>query len=99
MGDLGGELDLDLHRLTPAQLRARRTMKWTTYPDDVLPMWVAEMDYPLAEPVRRALHDAVEREMTGYQSQLVMREYAEAMVDWQASQSQLGGYDLALIHI
>ena len=93
MGDLGGELDLDLHRLTPAQLRARRTMKWTTYPDDVLPMWVAEMDYPLAEPVRRALHDAVEREMTGYQSQLVMREYAEAMVDWQASQSQLGGYD------
>ena len=31
--------------------------------------------------------------MTGYQSQLVMREYAEAMVDWQASQSQLGGYD------
>ena len=94
MGDIGSNLDTsDLHRLTPAQLRARRTMKWTTYPDDVLPMWVAEMDYPLAEPVRRALHDAVEREMTGYQSQLVMREYAEAMVDWQASQSQLGGYD------
>jgi cystathionine beta-lyase len=91
MGDIGSDLDTpDLHRLTPAQLRARRTMKWTTYPDDVLPMWVAEMDYPLAAPVRRALQDAVEREMTGYQSQLVMREYAEAMVDWQAAQAQPG---------
>ena len=84
---------MDLHHLTAPQLRARRTMKWTTYPDDVLPMWVAEMDYPLAQPLRRALVDAVEREMTGYQSQIVMREYAEAMVDWQAAQAIVGGYE------
>ena len=84
---------MDLHHLTAPQLRARRTMKWTTYPDDVLPMWVAEMDYPLAQPIRRALVDAVEREMTGYQSQLVIREYAEAMVDWQAAQAIVGGYE------
>lgn len=47
-------------------LRTRTSMKWRSYPDDVLPMFVAEMDYPLAEPIARALHDAVDRSDTGY---------------------------------
>jgi cystathionine beta-lyase len=47
-------------------LRRRRSQKWLTYPPDVLPLWVAEMDTPLADPVRLALHDAVERGDTGY---------------------------------
>lgn len=33
---------------------------------DVLPAWVAEMDYALAPPVTEALHAAVEAGMTGY---------------------------------
>lgn len=41
-------------------------MKWRTHPDDVLPMWVAEMDVPLAEPVVRAVTDALARGDTGY---------------------------------
>lgn len=53
--------DLSLERL-----RQRRSVKWRTYPPDVLPAWVAEMDFALAEPVRRALLDAVERDDTGY---------------------------------
>jgi cysteine-S-conjugate beta-lyase len=47
-------------------LRARRSAKWRTYPDDVLPAWVAEMDFPLAPPIREALLDAVERDDCGY---------------------------------
>ena len=39
---------MNLDALTPSQLRARRTMKWTLCPDDALPLWVAEMDYPTA---------------------------------------------------
>ncbi|HEX3593042.1 MAG TPA: aminotransferase class I/II-fold pyridoxal phosphate-dependent enzyme [Pseudonocardiaceae bacterium] len=47
-------------------LRRRRSAKWHTYPDDVLPLTVAEMDYPLAEPIAAVLHDAVNRSDTGY---------------------------------
>lgn len=53
-------------RLTLAELRARRSVKWTYYPEDVLPAWVAEMDVPLAEPITRALTAALTRGDTGY---------------------------------
>jgi cysteine-S-conjugate beta-lyase len=47
-------------------LRARRSAKWRTYPDDVLPAWVAEMDFPLAPAIRRVLLEAVEHDDCGY---------------------------------
>jgi cystathionine beta-lyase len=47
-------------------LRTRTSEKWTTYPPNVLPMFVAESDFPLAEPVASALHAAIERSDTGY---------------------------------
>ena len=49
-----------------AELRQRRSMKWDNRPDDVRPLWVAEMDCALAEPVRRTLAAAVARSDTGY---------------------------------
>lgn len=52
--------------VTEAELRRRQSAKWKLYPDDVLPAWVAEMDYPLAEPIRRALHDAIDAHDAGY---------------------------------
>jgi cysteine-S-conjugate beta-lyase len=52
--------------LRPDGLRRRISMKWSTYDPDVLPMWVAEMDFPLAEPIRRVLHELVDRGDTGY---------------------------------
>lgn len=48
------------------KLRTRTSEKWRTYPDDVLPLFVAEMDYPLADPIAAALHAAIERSDTGY---------------------------------
>ena len=47
-------------------LHERTSLKWRSYPTDVLPMFVAEMDYPLAAPIRDALIAAVERSDTGY---------------------------------
>jgi cysteine-S-conjugate beta-lyase len=47
-------------------LRRRRSMKWTRYPADVLPAWVAEMDFGLAEPIRDAVRDAVGLGDCGY---------------------------------
>lgn len=52
--------------ITEDWLRRRRSVKWRFYPEDVLPAWVAEMDYPLDENVRRALHAAVDDGDCGY---------------------------------
>ena len=48
------------------RLRQRTSAKWRLFPPDVLPLFVAEMDYPLAEPIKAALHAAVDRSDTGY---------------------------------
>ncbi|MFD0268602.1 MalY/PatB family protein [Streptomyces sp. NPDC127106] len=54
-------------RIPPlAELRWRRSAKWRTFPHDVLPLPVAEMDFPLAEPVAAALHRAIRHSDTGY---------------------------------
>ncbi len=48
------------------ELRLRRSVKWQTFPDDVLPLFVAEMDYGLAPPVTEVLQTAVGRGDLGY---------------------------------
>jgi cysteine-S-conjugate beta-lyase len=53
--------DLDLNRL-----RRRRSEKWQLYAADVLPAFIAEMDYDLAEPVAAALRSAVDLSDCGY---------------------------------
>lgn len=47
-------------------LRTRTSEKWREYPADVLPLFVAELDFPLAEPIADALVAAVGRSDTGY---------------------------------
>ncbi|HVM26947.1 MAG TPA: aminotransferase class I/II-fold pyridoxal phosphate-dependent enzyme [Mycobacteriales bacterium] len=47
-------------------LRLRRSAKWSRYPPDVLPMWVAELDVSLADVVTGELTDAVTTGDTGY---------------------------------
>ncbi|WP_250563265.1 MalY/PatB family protein [Sphaerisporangium fuscum] len=48
------------------QLRERHSVKWQEYPPGVLPLWVAEMDTPLAEPIAQTLVKAVTMGDTGY---------------------------------
>ncbi len=55
-----------LTELTLQELRTRRSVKWRKYPPDVLPLWVAEMDAPLAPPIRDALDAAIAAGDTGY---------------------------------
>ncbi|MGN6587136.1 MAG: MalY/PatB family protein [Solirubrobacterales bacterium] len=60
------ELSSALTDLSFARLRRRRSAKWSRYGPDVLPAWVAEMDFPLAPPVRRALLETIELDDCGY---------------------------------
>jgi cysteine-S-conjugate beta-lyase len=53
--------DLDLDRL-----QRRRSDKWRAHPPDVLPAFIAEMDYDLAEPVLAALRTAIDLSDCGY---------------------------------
>lgn len=48
------------------ELRRRKSTKWRTYADDVIPMFVAESDFPLAEPITRTLTEAISLGDTGY---------------------------------
>jgi cystathionine beta-lyase len=65
-----------LEQLSLDQLRHRTSMKWRTHPADVLPLWVAEMDVPLAPPVHEAVTEALDRGDTGYPAGTA---YAEAL--------------------
>jgi len=59
-------LNPELTEIPLQRLRRRRSAKWARYEADVLPAWVAEMDFPLAPPVKRALAEAVELDDCGY---------------------------------
>jgi cystathionine beta-lyase len=77
------------------RLRRRRSAKWVRYGADVLPAWVAEMDFPLAEPVKRALAEAVQLDDCGYASpeELGLAEafagFAESRLDWNVDATQV----------
>ncbi len=46
--------------------RSTESNKWHKFPPDVLPLWVADMDFPSPEPVIRALLLRVEHGFFGY---------------------------------
>jgi cystathionine beta-lyase len=73
--------DLDLDRL-----RRRRSEKWRLFPPDVLPAFIAEMDYDLAEPVAETLREAISLGDCGYAARPgigpAFTEFARARHDW-----------------
>ena len=51
----------------PDRRDPNRLNKWTWYPHDVIPMWVADMDFRSPPPVLAALHKAVDHGVLGYE--------------------------------
>jgi len=43
------------------------SIRWTKYPRDVLPLWVADMDFQTPQPILDALHTALECGVLGYE--------------------------------
>lgn len=68
----------DSFLLTLEQLRARENGKWRRYPADVLPAFVADMDFAVAAPVHEVVERLVERGDYGYGLQEDTRRVANA---------------------
>lgn len=49
-----------------AELQTHSSAKWRGFPKDVLPLPVAEMDFPVAEPIRALLTEMVAKSDLGY---------------------------------
>ena len=87
-GPMSTTLNPALTEISIDRLRLRHSAKWARYPADVLPAWVAEMDFPLAEPVKLALAETVQLDDCGYASpqELGLAEafagFAEDRMEW-----------------
>ena len=79
-----------LRELTLEDLRRRTSIKWREYDLDVLPLWVAEMDVRLAEPIARAVTQAVADGDTGYPHGSA---YAEAYAAFASERWSWDGVD------
>jgi cysteine-S-conjugate beta-lyase len=73
--------DTTFDQLTEQQLRGRKTIKWNHFGPDVLPLWIAEMDFPTAPAVVDGIRACVADEEFGYPA---FREdtLARATADW-----------------
>lgn len=65
-------------------LRRRTSTKWRSYAEDVLPMFIAEMDFPTPPAVKAALEAAVANNDTGYAA-TADRGAATAYADFAAA--------------
>jgi cystathionine beta-lyase len=46
--------------------RQSDSIKWRRYGSGVIPLWIADMDFPCARPIIKALHNRVEEAVFGY---------------------------------
>ncbi|NTW04386.1 MAG: putative C-S lyase, partial [Oscillochloris sp.] len=74
--------------------RGTGSVKWEAYPEDVLPMWVADMDFLSPEPVIRALHERAAHGIFGYAMPpqdlaLVICERMKRLYDWDVTPDQV----------
>jgi cysteine-S-conjugate beta-lyase len=57
--------------------------KWTFYPNDVLPMWVADMDFPAPKPILNELHKVLDQGVLGYElTSRSLQETVAARMDY-----------------
>ncbi len=79
--------------LSLARLRMRESEKWKRYPADVLPAWLAEMDFPLAEPIKQRLRCSLDIDDCGYAFPSTLAEafgsYAKSRFGWTVDRTRV----------
>lgn len=76
------------------ELRKRKSSKWRQYPSDVLPLPVAEMDFPIAPAVKASLQDMLDRSDTGYLGAFpelfeAFAKFSKSRWNWQPDTTQI----------
>jgi len=80
--------------------RPTDSIKWNKYEADVIPLWVADMDFPVAEPVLQALRGRIEHGIFGYPDvhpkpnavsdlQQVLVDRMQRLYNWQVAPNEL----------
>ena len=74
----------DFNAISLEALRRRRGTKWTRYPPDVLPAWVADMDFDMVDPIRAGLARLMDANDLGYAPKLPASGLPEAFAAFAA---------------
>ena len=77
-----------------AELQTHRSEKWRGFPADVLPLPVAEMDFPVAQPIRDLLAEMVAKSDLGYLGSIPelgqgFAHFAEMRWNWEVDPLQV----------
>jgi cystathionine beta-lyase len=78
----------------PVERRGTDSFKWRRYGDDVIPLWVADMDFVSPEPIIRALHERVDHRIFGYvrpseELITVIRERLKRLYSWEVPEEHI----------
>jgi cystathionine beta-lyase len=84
----------DFHLVPISELQTHKSEKWRAFPSDVLPLPVAEMDFPVAEPIRKALIEMVNKSDLGYlgsipEMGIAFAGFSERRFGWRPDPSQI----------
>src|SRR4030067_2281432 len=74
--------------------RGTDSNKWQRYGDDVIPLWVADMDFVSAEPILQALHQRLDHGIFGYtrptqELQRRIRERLQRLYHWEIKDEEI----------
>lgn len=74
--------------------RGTDSAKWQRYRADVIPLWVADMDFISAQPIIQALHERADFGVLGYGwppagLRQVIQERLKGLYDWEVQEEQI----------
>ena len=74
--------------------RGTDSTKWGLYPADVIPLWVADMDFRSAEPIIEALHQRADHGIFGYsrparELKLALQDRLKRLYQWQVEEEEI----------
>lgn len=66
--------------LTLERMRRSTGAKWNHYPEHLIPLWVADMDFPVAEPIREAIRRHTLTDDFGYPTAHGLPGFKDAVI-------------------
>jgi cystathionine beta-lyase len=77
-----------------SELQTHRSEKWRAFPKEILPLPVAEMDFPVAEPIRQTLREMIDHSDLGYlgsipEMGIAFAGFAKRRWDWTVDPLQV----------